>query len=156
MGQPRPLFHLFSSFQTHIQNFTSMWKKCPSSIWCRDSNSRPLEHEYPPIITRPGLPPYLWGQQELPHFSLIRQIHFVNSLLNGRLIYDERKNRFQTLAPFLIFIEGTWNFGGDLDAIRKANEEFFGQMVTIVMKKSPDSDVAILNKVWINCLRWFS
>ena len=32
--------------------------KCPSSIWCRDWNSRPLEHESPPIITRPGLPPY--------------------------------------------------------------------------------------------------
>ena len=32
-------------------------KKCPSSRWCRDSNSRPLEHESPPITTRPGLPP---------------------------------------------------------------------------------------------------
>ena len=32
-------------------------KKCPSSIRCWDSNSRPLEHEPPPITTRPGLPP---------------------------------------------------------------------------------------------------
>ena len=32
-------------------------KKCPSSIRCQDSNSRPLEHEPPPITTRPGLPP---------------------------------------------------------------------------------------------------
>ena len=23
MGQPRPLFHLFSSFQTHIRNYTT-------------------------------------------------------------------------------------------------------------------------------------
>ena len=30
--------------------------KCPSSIQCRDSNSRPLQHESHPIITRPGLP----------------------------------------------------------------------------------------------------
>ena len=30
-------------------------KKCPSSIQCRDSNSRLLEHESPPITTRPGL-----------------------------------------------------------------------------------------------------
>ena len=30
-------------------------KKCPSSIWCQDSNSQPLEHESPPITTRPGL-----------------------------------------------------------------------------------------------------
>ena len=31
-----------------------MWK-CPSSILCRDSSSRPLEHESPPITTRRGL-----------------------------------------------------------------------------------------------------
>ena len=30
----------------------------PSSIWCRDSNSRPLDNDSPPITTRPGLPPY--------------------------------------------------------------------------------------------------
>ena len=29
-------------------------KKCPSSVRCRDSNSRPLEHESPRITTRPG------------------------------------------------------------------------------------------------------
>ena len=32
-------------------------KKCPSSIWCWDLNSRPLEYESPPITIRPGLPP---------------------------------------------------------------------------------------------------
>ena len=32
-------------------------KKCPSSIWCWDLNSRPLEHEPPLITTGPGLPP---------------------------------------------------------------------------------------------------
>ena len=32
----------------------------PSSIWCRDSNPRLLEHESSPITTRPGLPPYCW------------------------------------------------------------------------------------------------
>ena len=51
-------FHLFSSFQTHITIFTTnKCEKCPSSIWCWDSNSQPLEHEFPPITTRPGLPP---------------------------------------------------------------------------------------------------
>ena len=29
--------------------------KCPSSIWCQDSNPRPFEHESSPITTRPGL-----------------------------------------------------------------------------------------------------
>ena len=47
MGQPRPLFNLFSSFQTNITNVTA-------NIRWRDSNSQPLEHESPPITTRPG------------------------------------------------------------------------------------------------------
>ena len=58
MGQPRPLFHLFSSFQTHITLFsTNKCEKCPFRIWCRNSNSRPLEHESAPITTWPGLSP---------------------------------------------------------------------------------------------------
>ena len=53
---PRPLFNLFSSFQTQITNFTTNGyvNKCPSSIWCWDSNSQPLEHEFPPVTTKPG------------------------------------------------------------------------------------------------------
>ena len=49
MGHARPLFRLFSSFQTNITNV----KICPSSMRCWDSNSRPSEHEYPHITTRP-------------------------------------------------------------------------------------------------------
>ena len=62
IGQPRQLFHLFLSFQRHIITIftTNKCEKCPSSIWCRDSNSRPLEHESPPITTRPGLTPKLY------------------------------------------------------------------------------------------------
>ena len=57
MGQPRPLFHLFSSFQMHYKFYKNTnVNKCPSSIRCRDSNSRPLKHKPPPITTRPGLP----------------------------------------------------------------------------------------------------
>ena len=59
MGQPRPLYHLFSSFQKDITIFTTIYryvKKFAFSIRCRDSNSQPLETESPPIITRPGLP----------------------------------------------------------------------------------------------------
>ena len=52
MGQPRPLFHLFLSFQINV-------KKCPSSIRRRDSNSHPSDYESPPLTTRPGLPPLL-------------------------------------------------------------------------------------------------
>ena len=57
-GYPRPLFRLFSSFQTNITNLTTdISEKCPSSIWCRDSNPQPSEQESPPLTTRPGLPP---------------------------------------------------------------------------------------------------
>ena len=39
----RPLFHLSSSFQTHITIFTTnKCEKFPSSLWCWDSNFRTL------------------------------------------------------------------------------------------------------------------
>ena len=58
MGRPRPLFNLFSSFQTNITILQQInVKKCPSSIQCWDSNPWLSEHVSPPITTRPGLPP---------------------------------------------------------------------------------------------------
>ena len=49
---------ILSSFQTNITILTSNKReKFPSSIWCWDSNSKPLEHKSPPLTTRPGLPP---------------------------------------------------------------------------------------------------
>ena len=60
MGQPRPLFRLFSSFQTNITILTTnKCEKCPSSIWRRDLKSQPSDYESPPLTTRPGLPPNL-------------------------------------------------------------------------------------------------
>ena len=56
MGHPRPLFRLFSSFQTNITILTT--NICEKMLcWRRDSNPQPLEHESPPINTRLGLPP---------------------------------------------------------------------------------------------------
>ena len=57
MSQSRPLFHLLSSFSNTSQIFTTNRnvKKCPTCIQCWVSNSQPLEHESPPITTRPGL-----------------------------------------------------------------------------------------------------
>ena len=89
MGQPRPLFLLFSVFSNkHHYNFTTnICEKCPSSIRCRDSNPRPSERESLPITTRPGLPPYnsffilefekLWTDKDwFKHFKIL------NLLLN--------------------------------------------------------------------------
>ena len=61
MGQPRPLLSfIFGLFkQTSLQFLQQIYvKKCPSSIRCWDSNPWPLECEFPPITTRPGLPPF--------------------------------------------------------------------------------------------------
>ena len=56
LNGPTPAsFYSFLSVQTHITVFaTNKCEKCPSSIQCRDSILRPLEHESPPITTRPG------------------------------------------------------------------------------------------------------
>ena len=53
---PAP-FPLFSTFQTNTTIFTT--NKCPSSTWCWDSNSQPLEYESPAITTRPWLPSFI-------------------------------------------------------------------------------------------------
>ena len=59
MGQPRPLFRLFSVFSNKHYKFLQQIyvKKCPSSIRCLDLNPRPSERESPSITTRPGFPP---------------------------------------------------------------------------------------------------
>ena len=63
-ANPGLFFVYFRSFQTNITIFTTIiCEKCPSSIPCRDSNSRPSERESLPITTRPGLPP--WNGQML-------------------------------------------------------------------------------------------
>ena len=59
MGQPRPLFIVyFQSFQTNIIIIftTNICEKSPSSIGLGFEPTT-LEHESPPITTRPGLPP---------------------------------------------------------------------------------------------------
>ena len=59
MGHPRPLVVYFRLFKQTYQFFQQQkCEKCPSSIWCWDSNPRPSERESLPITTRAGLPPY--------------------------------------------------------------------------------------------------
>ena len=59
-ANPQPLLlFIFGLFkQTSLQFLHLIYvKKCPSSIQYQDSNPQPLEHESPPVTTRPGLPP---------------------------------------------------------------------------------------------------
>ena len=58
IGQPRPLLSFTLGLQTNVITIltTNTSKKYPSSIQCLDSNPQPLEHESPPITSRPELP----------------------------------------------------------------------------------------------------
>ena len=61
LGHPRPLFRLFSSFQTNITiPTTNIWEKMlwPPCIRRWDSNPWLLEYKSAPITTRPWLPHY--------------------------------------------------------------------------------------------------
>ena len=58
---PASFLVYFRSFRTNKTIFTTnQYEKmsCPSSIWRRDSNPQPLEHESSPITTRQVLPLY--------------------------------------------------------------------------------------------------
>ena len=49
------VFLIYFRLLKHLLQFltTNKCEKCPSIIRCQDSNSQPLEHESPPITTRP-------------------------------------------------------------------------------------------------------
>ena len=56
---PASFIIYFRSFQTNSTTILQQipCEKCPFSIQCQDLNPWLLEHESPPITTRPGLPP---------------------------------------------------------------------------------------------------
>ena len=91
MGQPRPLFRLFSVFSNKHYNFyNKIYEKCPSSIQCRDSNPRPLKRESLPITTRPGLPPKrILGTMEKHH--CLADLLFILFHLPALLSLNERQ-----------------------------------------------------------------
>ena len=81
-----PFIVYFRSFQTNITVFTiNTREKSPSSIRCKDSNPQSLEHESPPITTRPGLPPK-------PRYL------FVVHIKTGKWACDQIRLNFATLA----------------------------------------------------------
>ena len=70
IGKPQPLLSfIFGLFkQTSSQFLQQICEKCPCSIRRQESNPLPLEHESPPMTTRPGIPvlrqsPYNWKVQ---------------------------------------------------------------------------------------------
>ena len=57
MGLPRPLFNLFSSFQTNITISTTNVKNV-HQVYGAVIRTHDLEHESPHLTTRPGLSPH--------------------------------------------------------------------------------------------------
>ena len=78
LNGPTPAsFCLFSVFTNNTIFTANQCEKCPTSIWRRDSNPRPLEHESSPTTTRLGLPP-------LCRFIIITQmilIYFISGCI---------------------------------------------------------------------------
>ena len=61
-ANPGLFFIYFCLFKQTLQFLQQInMKKCPSSVWYWDSNSQPLEHESPPITTRPRLQVHKFG-----------------------------------------------------------------------------------------------
>ena len=61
---------VFSKLNYKFYN-TQVCEKCPSGIWCQDSNSQPLEHESPAITNRPRLSPIPRYKFDLVHLELV-------------------------------------------------------------------------------------
>ena len=75
-ANPGFFFIYFRPFKHTLQFLQQInVKKCPSSIRHWDSNSRPLEHESPPITTKPGLPPKMCPFYKR-YFSCSKAKHF--------------------------------------------------------------------------------
>ena len=52
------IFGLFKTNKTILTTNQCEKMSCPSSLWRWDLNPQPSEREFPPITTRPGLPPH--------------------------------------------------------------------------------------------------
>ena len=102
MGHPRPLFRLFSSFQTNITILTTiicekiLWQ---SSIRRQYSNPWPCKHESPPITTRRGLLHLItyivdWGCFKCVSIEVVIEPSFHNLVI---LVHHLQKDAFNNL-----------------------------------------------------------
>ena len=70
-------------------------------------------------------------------------VHFVNSLLNGRTVLDKTKAQFKQLSKFVMFVECSLPIEGQV----QVPEMLAGQMVPVILRKTPNDDAAILSGV---------
>ena len=103
-------FHIFKQKCQFIQQI-NVKNVHPVYLWCWDSNSRHLEHESPPITTRPGLLP-------LGTKSLWYLLHESPTISSGISTYYHLSTGFfcQNLNPGIVGNEGELSIStlGDL------------------------------------------
>ena len=101
-ANPGLFFVYFHLFKQTLQFFTTnKWEKYPSSIWCWDSNPRPLENESPPITAGPGLPPYKTSWRTNQRHSLTLT-NIIFSLQNNKAGSSLSKNTFIRSLWFIV------------------------------------------------------
>ena len=104
------------SYREHSNNVNNkcVCEKCPSSIWCWDSNTWPSVHESPPITTRPGLPPInsFWfhcnfrcnvQKVKILYLHCLRQSNndYCECIGCGSVENHRSKNHIQSMAIFI-------------------------------------------------------
>ena len=108
-ADPGLFFIYFRLFKHKLQFFQQInVEKCPSSIGCRDLNSRPLEYESPPITTRPGLPAklttYLYLIPRYHSFMYKATWPFCKWFNISWKVFKHQQNLNSILNPFLALI----------------------------------------------------
>ena len=83
----------------------------------------------------------------LENFSLTSSTHchFANSILHGRTVFDDRKNRFKQLPKFVVFVEASCPL--QFKEIHDLPTMMTDQMVSIVLHKSERDEKEILDGI---------
>ena len=110
---PTSFIVYFWSFQINIVTIftTNICEKCPSSIWCRDSNPRPLERESTPVTTKPGLPP-----RSSTSYGVRVDLH----LVLGQLGPNSKKLQPKLMPQLFRVLRLVENLSGQSDCLKSA------------------------------------
>ena len=110
---PASFIGYFLPFQANIISIfiTNICEKCPSSIWCRDSNPRPLERESTPVTTKPGLPP-----RSSTSYGVRVDLH----LVLGQLGPNSKKLQPKLMPQLFRVLRLVENLSGQSDCLKSA------------------------------------
>ena len=83
----------------------------------------------------------------IENFNLTSRVHshFVNSILNGRSVFDDRKSCFKQLAKFVVFVEASYPL--EFQGIANLPTMMTDQMVSIILEKTDNDNREILEGI---------